>query len=191
MQPWCVIVWYRNYLRTLAFTVHPFLYVAFVFRNRESSYWQPGEVLPINSENTTYAPESPIPARDNSQLVDFLKDFQADISRRLSDVSEKLQGIDTRMDGLEKRQKCLEDEVHASSSLSSSSTPSPALPNGKRRRVTPTALQVQLHNIIIVTLFSVFSSPFFFLPPTLPSKSKIRMVYLSFDDDKKFILSEP
>ena len=113
---------------------------SFVYRNRQSSYWQPGEVLPIN--DIAYAPESPVPDQEDSHLVDVLKDFKADMSKCLLDVSEKLKGIDSRMDGLEKRQKSLEDEVHANSSLSSSNTPSPALPNGKRRRVTPTVLQV-------------------------------------------------
>ena len=62
-----------------------FTYVCIYYRRTESSYWKPGEVLPMSSPDQSYdevyAPESPVlESTEPSSVVDLLKAFQADIS---------------------------------------------------------------------------------------------------------------
>ena len=114
---------------------------------RDSEYWQPGE--------TIFVPESPptlstsIPRHRTSYYVppstevgDILQCFQSSMEQKLTEILSSMTSIKERMDKLEGRQKSLEDEVRATSSLSSSSVCTPE-PNSKvRRRVTPPSLQV-------------------------------------------------
>ena len=117
----------------------------------------PGEVLPIPRSSTpdpfsTNDPDSPIHnsgherTNDNSQdqnrMFDLLQTFQTSIDNKLGTVVNDLVSIKSTLERLETRQSALENEVH-NSSLSSSvpSTPT-TTPGAKRKRVTPTALQV-------------------------------------------------
>ena len=116
------------------------------------SYWQPGETLPLattpnlrSNSPDLFVPESPINSgvRSNATVMDVLQTFQASLDKQLTTVSTQLESIGTRIDKLEARQSSLEDEVRASTSLSSS-TSSPAITgsSSRRKRVTPTLLQV-------------------------------------------------
>ena len=129
----------------------------FQYRSQEPpTYWEPGEVLPVtssddvdeescllNSDMQNDQIEQQDDIRQNTAVIDLLKAFQANIDKHMTSVGTKLDGIQSRMNDLEARQKSLENEVHDSTSLSSSTNSSPVVSKGKRRRVTPTALQVQ------------------------------------------------
>ena len=109
-----------------------------------------------------FIPDSPIDSGVNASsssanaIVDVLQTFQASLDKQLTTVSGHLESIGTRLDKLESRQLSLEEEVRASTSFSSS-TSSPAT-TGKRKRVTPTFLQVNFVLCIETFLKQCFSN---------------------------------
>lgn len=99
-------------------------------REHEPDYWQPGEVLPITPQTPT------APVQDSATVMDVLQGFQASMEKQLSSIGGQLGDIHDRIDTLESRQITLEKEVQCSSSTPTS------IPGKGRKRVTPTALQV-------------------------------------------------
>ena len=92
-----------------------------------------------------FIPESPVNSGvgNNATVMDVLQTFQSSLDKQLTTVSTQLESIGTRIDKLESRQSSLEEEVRANTTLSSS-TSSPAVTgsSSRRKRVTPTLLQV-------------------------------------------------
>lgn len=115
-------------------------------------YWQPGETLPLmttpnlrSNSPDLFVPESPVNSgvHSSATVMDVLQSFQASLDKQLTTVSSQLENIGTRIDKLEARQSSLEEEVRASTSLSSSTSSSAIVgSSSKRKHVTPTVLQV-------------------------------------------------
>ena len=99
--------------------------------------WKPGDVIPTGSVPNVYAPESPIPERECALpqpiVIDLLKCFEQNIIENLSRINGKLEAIDEKIKSIEERE---------SLSTSTGTPVSSPLPHGKRRRKTPTTLQV-------------------------------------------------
>ena len=85
-------------------------------------------------------------AQSTASVMDILQGFQASVEKQLSSIGEKLGDIQDRMDVLESQQGVLEKEIRSTKSSNTAST----LSSGQgRKRVTPTALQVNY--LLIIT----------------------------------------
>lgn len=81
---------------------------------------------------------------DQSDVVDMMQQFQTSIGSKLEMVCNKLDNIDTRMVALESHQKTLEDEIRLVSVTSTATcSTSTTQESGKRKRITPSDLQVR------------------------------------------------
>ena len=75
-------------------------------------------------------------------VTSIFQSMQKNISEQLTKVCNKLDDVSERIDDLEDRQRSFENKIGQSSQ-----SVSPAVP-GKRRRVTPAALQVRNSELI-------------------------------------------
>lgn len=88
-------------------------------------------------------------------MFDLLQTFQATIDNKLGTVVNDLVSIKSTLERLETRQSALENELH-NSSLSSSVPSTPTMtPGAKRKRVTPTALQVMEFYLHVASVMCV------------------------------------
>ena len=87
---------------------------------------------PQHSEGT-----SPQSNTASNEVIDALKGVQSGIDSKLSTIMNTLDSVCDRLDTIETRQKCLEEEVRASSS-SGNCSPATPLP-GRRLQRTATA----------------------------------------------------
>ena len=128
-----------------------------------------------------FVPESPVNSgvHSSATVMDVLQSFQASLDKQLTTVSSQLENIGTRIDKLEARQSSLEEEVRASTSLSSStSSPTIVGSSSKRKHVTPTILQV-------------YDSFFFAHHQFFSVQSKIRRVHATLDEGAMLTISQP
>lgn len=114
---------------------------------RSHHQWQPGECLlagigreTINSSNE---PGLVHPHHFNSlEITGAIQTLQDSVNTQFADVCSKLQAIDSRISLLETKHKTLEEEVKSSPSSQASISPALTGSGKRRRRVTPTGLQV-------------------------------------------------
>ena len=107
---------------------------------RETSYWQPGQTIPVSDHEFHPEPASRIDQTD-SVIADVLQGFQVNIEKQLSLICGKLETIDDRMNQLESQQRSIQDEIRATVPQPANLKSADSLKT--RTRVTPTSLQVR------------------------------------------------
>ena len=161
-------------------------------RTSNKDDWMPGETLlhrddsrfhPISMAHGSHQGSEVTSPQSNSasnEIIDALKGLQSGIDSKLSTIMNTLDSVCDRLDTMETRQKCLEEEVRASS-LSCNCNPATPLP-GRRIRRTPRYLQVCVPSYLPLTVQIYFQLILYctFL------QNKIRLVHSSLDDDKQF-----
>ena len=119
--------------------------------------WGPGQLLPISSGESTFEddqyhpPIANYPEEPSSNFIPpsqpfisvMMRLFQSSLEREFQKLSSKMDNVLERMDTLENAQHSLEEQmINIHGDERSSGTPKTPLASGKRRQLTPVALQV-------------------------------------------------
>ena len=118
----------------------------------QNAYWAPGQYIHCESDYTTPSSHSrPAISRSTSgengelsqvSLIGVLQTLESSITRQFHKVNDTMDGINTRLDKMEEKHSQLENDIRATNS----SSPGNSEDGTKRKRLTPTALQVAIAN---------------------------------------------
>lgn len=139
-----------------------------VFIYFNTSYWKPGEMLPVQNSLVRSPWKSDMllnsPGSDplqyqqagQSTIIDILQTFQSAMQKQFSTVNNQLDCIGSRLENIESKQQNLEERQSHIESVANMSTLPSCTPktNMKRKHVTPTSLQVTQLSVRVCQYFT-------------------------------------